>query len=191
MDRPPLPSSPSPLPPPSLRTMPSVCEEPLPSPLPSPHVKRCVIPLQLWRAKLEEEHASTLLPPEPCLHQHLSDRIRQLAQDRILQLARDHFPRRSHQGVFQNVRLGLRTNLSFGHDLSRGANRFSQHGSAYTPFSRHMRALSLSSRSLVPISQKNTNFVNDWSSKFKVPGSDSEPSRTQDLELKDIDKLEG
>ena len=44
---------------------------------------------------LEEEHASTLLPPEPHPHRHLSDRIRQHA--------RDHFPRRSHQGLLQKV----------------------------------------------------------------------------------------
>ena len=35
------------------------------------NVKRCVIPLQLWRANLEQEHASTLLPPEPHPHQHI------------------------------------------------------------------------------------------------------------------------
>ena len=41
-------------------------------------------PLQLWKANLKQEHDSTLLPPEPHRHQHLSDRIHQLAQDRIL-----------------------------------------------------------------------------------------------------------
>ena len=39
------------------------------------NMKRCVIPLQLWKAKLEQGHASTLLPPEPHPHHHLSDRI--------------------------------------------------------------------------------------------------------------------
>ena len=101
------------------------------------NVRRCVTPLQRWKAKLGAGNMPQLFS---LLNQPTSSSasVGPIAEDQIHQLAQD----RIHQGLFRNVRLGLRDKPAgrLGTSCPGGANRFfefcltTKHGSTYTPF---------------------------------------------------------